>query len=250
MPPSIIASRCAGLSIGLAIRPVTGLRKFPARCFPAIVRPRCGSLSPAGKAATSLEFITQREFHYARLCGKSGVIPKCRTVNVEIRVDAQRIEALGVAYVKYFPTQLQALSLSPRHRPTLGESHVDAEESGTAQPVALARFTGERFAERGIIIRQVGKDVHGSQVILLIDSSRLPVASLGAVPGKIPIRRPLKAIAHAKGEPASPAGQARELPPTDEGIHKAIHIVRNGGTTAERKIRNPVRRNLMGRIEI
>src|SRR5260370_21374726 len=106
MPPSRIASRCDGLSIGLAIRPVTGLRKFPARCFPALVRPRCGSLSPAGKAATSLEFITQREFHYARLCGKSGVIPKCRTVNVEIRVDAQRIETLGDAYRQYVPTHL------------------------------------------------------------------------------------------------------------------------------------------------
>src|SRR5260370_30549486 len=172
------------------MRSVTGLGKFPARCFPAIVRPRCGSLAPAGKAATSLEFITQREFHYARLCGKSGVIPKCRTVNVEIRVDAQRIEALGVAYVKYFPTQLQALSLSPRHRPTLGESHVDAEESGTAQPVALTRFTGERFAERGNIIRQDGQDVHGSQDIRIIEASRLHVRNLAPVPAKISTLRP------------------------------------------------------------
>src|SRR6185295_12241322 len=86
-----------------------------------------------------LEFVTQRELHYARLGERGTILAEiCAGGQVEVLRRQSRIKTHRIGDVEYLPAELKPLSFL--WLPGLAQAGIDTEISWTAKHVALASF--------------------------------------------------------------------------------------------------------------
>src|SRR5215469_967510 len=199
----------------------------------------------------NLKRISQRKLHYSRFGQRSRIQTDRAGVGERTVVGERRgVEAHRVGDVVSIRAEAQGLPL--RNREVLVESCVDPEEALAAEIAALAGFawiwqTQYAVPERGGIrtfdVERVRLPSNVSQFLgywrdLHRFAFDLEVGVVGA------------ASIDAEGEAAGPAVNSCDLPSAEEHIGRAIPVVAKALAAAKGQVVNPVRIDLMGRIEV
>src|SRR5580704_10214228 len=198
-----------------------------------------------------LELVAQCELHRARVRQQARILAKVAGVRNR-EVQRLNVESRKVQHVEHFPSELERVSFGPRHLPTLGKSRIQAGEAVATDRVARANLTRESGLKRTECSSRCGcaaEDVDAS-IGILGRANRRHRSDLLCIAGDLPVRRILGSVANADWETTRPARQPGELPSADQSFPNAVSIGGEPAAPAKRQFPDPVRVDLMRRIEI
>src|SRR5262245_6114115 len=153
---------------------------------------------------------------------------------------------MQVRYVEYFPAELQALALTPRHEPAFRKAHVESSKALATYLVAAAAFARERVAERLDASSSLrvfeDADCTGCRIN---GRTGLCRSNLNGPAAQLPVCGPRSAVQYAQREAAGPASESRKLPAADQGVQGFTRIMPQRSSATEGQFHNPVGIDLM-----
>src|SRR5437588_7297450 len=116
-----------------------------------------------------LEFVAQGELHDTRIGQQAGIVPErgrqllqrcnaCTSLSSQTR---ERVEAVKVRHVEYFPSELQAVALDG-HLPALVQCHVEGGESVSPDYVSRSSLPRKGMYEVVECGSGIGKSAHSA----------------------------------------------------------------------------------------